>query len=69
MAQFLFLSQTLPVGLDVFRFLLPLFPDDFGYLGVGKIGVLRDNLGLVVLTIEDECCHGVSFHKHDLSWR
>lgn len=67
MALFLLVGQALPIVFNFFRLLLPLLPNDFGNLGVRKVGVLRNNLGLVMLTIEDEGCNSVS--SGNMVWR
>lgn len=67
MALFLLVGQALPIVFDFVRLLLPLLPNDFGNLGVRKVGVLRNNLSLVMLTIEDEGCNSVS--PGSIVWR
>ena len=48
------LSQPFPLALYIRRLFSPLFTNNFGDLGICKSRVLLDNLGLVMLTIQDE---------------
>lgn len=54
MAKLLFFRKRFPLVLDFRRLVLPLFADDLGDLWIGKAGILGDDLGLMVLTIQDE---------------
>jgi hypothetical protein len=55
MALLLLLRELLPVVLDFVPFRLPFLSYDLGDLRVGQLGVLRDDLRLVVLAVEDKC--------------
>jgi len=56
MAELFFLSEGFPLGLDFDCLIAPLFADYLRDLWVGETRVLRDDFGLVVLAVEDECC-------------
>lgn len=47
----MYLCQAFPLVLYFSRLLLPLFANDFGDFGVGKAGMLGDDVGLVMLAI------------------
>lgn len=51
MSYFLFFCELLPAILDVFGLYPPLLANDLGYLWIGESWVLRDDLGLVVLSV------------------
>lgn len=55
MAKLLFLSERFPLSLDFDCLIAPLLANDLGDLRVGETGILRDDLGLMMLAIEDEC--------------
>ena len=55
-AKLLFFRKRFPLVLDFRRLVLPLFADDFGDLWVGKTRILGNDLGLMVLTVENERC-------------
>lgn len=55
MAKFLLFGESLPLVLDFDRLAAPLLADNLGYFWVSEAGMLSDDLGLVVLTVEDEC--------------
>lgn len=55
MAEFLLFCKSFPLVLNFDRLAAPLLADDLGYLWVGEAGMLSDDLGLVVLTVKDEC--------------
>lgn len=54
MTKLLFLCKRFPLVLDLGRLILPLLADDLGDLWVGKTRILSDDLGLMVLTVQDE---------------
>jgi hypothetical protein len=56
MAELFFLSESFPLGLDLNCLIAPLFADDLGDLWVGEARILRDDFGLMMLAVEDECC-------------
>jgi len=54
MADLLVFRKRLPLVLDFWGLVLPLFADDLGDFRVGETGVLGDYVGLVMLTVQDE---------------
>ena len=54
MAEFLFLSEGFPLCLDLNCLIAPLFADNLGDFRIGEARVLRDDFGLMMLTVEDE---------------
>lgn len=59
-----YFSQSLPVFLDFWCLLFPLFANDLGYLRIGKSRMLGDDLSLVVLAIKDESYKEVRYRVH-----
>lgn len=55
MTDLLLLGQLVPLGLDLFPLVLPLFAYDFGNLRVGDARVGGYGRLLVVLSVENEC--------------
>lgn len=51
MAKLFFFCKSLPLVLDLGRLVAPLLANDLRYLGIGETRVLRNDAGLVVLTI------------------
>lgn len=54
MSEFLLFSKRLPLVLDFDWLIAPLFADDLGDLWISKTRMLSNDLGLVMLTIEDK---------------
>jgi len=54
MTELLLLSKRFPLVLDFDGLVTPLLSDDLGDLGVRKTRVLGNDLGLVMLAVEDE---------------
>ena len=52
--KLLLFCKRFPLVLDLGGLVLPLFADDLGDLWVGKAGILSDDLGLMVLTVQNE---------------
>lgn len=63
----LLFGQLLPILLDIFALVLPLVSYNLGNLGIGELGILYSNLGLMVLTIQDEGYWGKGGNKA-VSW-
>lgn len=53
-ADLLLFSKRFPPCFDLWSLVLPLLADDFGNLRVRETGILSDDLGLLVLAIQDE---------------
>ena len=54
MTKLLFFCKRFPLVLDLGGLVLPLLADDLGDLWVGKTRILSDDLGLMVLTVQNE---------------
>ena len=54
MAELLLFSKGLPLVLDFGWLIAPLFADDLGDLWISKTRMLSNDLGLVVLTIQNK---------------
>jgi hypothetical protein len=56
MANLFLLSESFPLILLLSRLILPLFSDDLGNLWICEARMFSNHGGLMVLSIQDECC-------------